>query len=200
MKTTHPNICPCCGKQNCSCNCKQHGLLHAIESRRAVRKYKADAVKREDLDKILAAAAMAPSALNKQPWKFYVLQNAASIRQLSGEILKAADKLYHDLIMKMTAADPVFHGAPAVIFITGQKNDEWSAIDAGLCAQNLMLTAVSLGYDTCPIGFARMVENVPSYQLLNIPAGEQVELAITLGYGAESPQMPPRKKESVIYL
>src|SRR6478736_317301 len=136
METKSSKSCSCCGCENCTCNCKQKDTLTIIKTRRAVRKYKTDGIKKEDLDKILEAATYAPSALNRQPWKFYVLQDALKIKRLSEEILNVADKMYHDLIIKMTECEPVFHGAPAVIFVSCEKNDEWSPIDAGLCAQN----------------------------------------------------------------
>jgi len=175
-------------------------VLCAIYARRAVRKYKTTPVDAAELDHILRAAAMAPSGMNTQPWRFYVLRDPAQIQIFSQEILKVADKLYHELLVKMHGDDPVFHGAPVVIFISGARNDEWSPIDIGLCAQNLMLAAKSLGYDTCPVGFARMVGNTTVYKQLGVPDSERIELAVVLGYGNEQPEVHPRKENTITYL
>ena len=48
-----------------------------ILKRRSIRKFKADAVGRERLEKLLEAARWAPSAGNLQPWGFGVVTSAA---------------------------------------------------------------------------------------------------------------------------
>lgn len=48
-------------------------IIENIYHRRAVRKYKDLAVDRDVIDEIIMAGKMAPSAMNRQPWKFYVL-------------------------------------------------------------------------------------------------------------------------------
>ena len=50
-------------------------VLEAIETRRSVRKYKPEAIPEGDLKKILEAAHIAPSAGNKQPWRFVVVRD-----------------------------------------------------------------------------------------------------------------------------
>jgi nitroreductase len=94
----------------------------------------------------------------------------------------------------------VFHGAPVVVFITGPRNDEWAALDIGMCSQNIMLAAVSLGLDTCPVGLGKFAALSKNYPRLNIPASEQIYLSIVLGYGDETPVMHERKKDNVFYI
>ncbi|WP_431215137.1 nitroreductase family protein [Puia sp. P3] len=65
--------------------------------------------------------------------------------------------------------DPVFHGAPVVIFITAPRDNEWAPLDIGMCAQNIMLSAQSLGLSSCPVGFGKYVENTPAYDRMLIP-------------------------------
>lgn len=48
-------------------------LIEAIQSRRSIRAYKPDPVKKETIAEILAIAARAPSSMNTQPWKISVL-------------------------------------------------------------------------------------------------------------------------------
>ena len=55
-------------------------VLKTIYERRAVRKYKHVTVARELIDMLLDAGRMAPSAMNKQPWKFYVLTDQKKIK------------------------------------------------------------------------------------------------------------------------
>lgn len=194
--------------------------LKVIYERRAIRKFIDKPVKKEDVEQLLDAARMAPSAINKQPWKFYVLTKKETIQNYSKEITKAAKMgilkiglkevvktLIHpgnfhlkDGLDFFKADDPIFHGAPVVIFITSPKNNEWAALDIGMCSQNIMLAAKSLGLDSCPVGLAKFVEQSSIYPELNIPKSEQVNLAIVIGYGDETPNVHERIKNNAVYL
>jgi nitroreductase len=193
-------------------------VLKVIYERRAVRKFKGKSVDESLIQQVLDAGRMAPSAINRQPWKFYVLTNRESIKLYSKEIAKSAAvnliKSGIKNIMKTTVdalhmsrkmdflkgEDPVFHGAPVVIFMVSPKDNEWAALDIGMCSQNIMLAAKSLGLDTCPVGLAKYVEQTNLYAQLNIPASEQVNLAIILGYGDEDPAIHERKKDNVVFI
>ena len=100
----------------------------------------------------------------------------------------------------MNAEDPVFHGAPVVIFITSKKDNEWAALDIGMCSQNIMLAAKSIGLDSCPVGMGKYIDQTKIYSRLNIPESEHVHLAIIIGYGNESPEVKERIKNNLIYI
>ena len=46
--------------------------MNEIKNRRSIRRYKTEAVDQKDLELILQAGIYAPSAKNRQPWKYYV--------------------------------------------------------------------------------------------------------------------------------
>src|SRR3990172_922371 len=48
-------------------------LLEIIRSRRSIRRYRPDLVPRGTIDRLLEAAAWAPSAHNRQPWRFAII-------------------------------------------------------------------------------------------------------------------------------
>lgn len=73
-------------------------------------------------------------------------------------------------------------------------------MDVGMCAQNIMLAAKSLGLDTCPVGFAKFINETSDYSTLNIPDSEEMLIAIVLGYGDEKPQMHKRAEHTTVYL
>ena len=56
-------------------------VLDAIETRRSVRKFKTEEIPEEDLMKILEAGRLAPSAGNRQPWRFVVVRDAGTVKQ-----------------------------------------------------------------------------------------------------------------------
>ncbi len=192
--------------------------LTTIYERRAIRKYKNKPVERKLIEDIIDAGRMAPSAINKQPWKFYVLTDKGNIKLFSKEISKAAFKGAAKTGIKQIAKsamgllhfsnglnfleteDPIFHGAPVVIFITAPKDSMWAGLDIGVCAQNMMLAAKSLGLDSCPIGLGRYVEQTKLFSRLNVPKSDSVQLAIIFGYGDENPAPHERVKNNVTYI
>lgn len=192
--------------------------LRTIYERRAVRKFKKKPVEPELIETIIDAGRMAPSAINQQSWKFYVITDKALIDSFSREIVSVTLKGFAKSRIKNIAStashllhfahgfdfhalkDPVFHGAPAVIFITGPKDNEWAHLDIGMCAQNMMLAAKSMGLDSCPIGFAKYVQKTKLYPKLEVPDDEEVIIAVILGYGDESTAKHERKKNNIIYI
>lgn len=192
--------------------------LKTIFERRAVRKYRSDMIEEDILDKILAAGRMAPSAMNRQPWKFYVATHGDTIASFSGAIKKVIPKvmlketlkhpvttvktIVHELphVIHTDSTDPVFHGAPVVVFITAPKDNEWAVLDIGMCAQNMMLAAKSMGVDSCPVGLAKFIEQTPVFHKLEVPDGEAVQLAVILGYGTEKPEPQPRAQHNIIFI
>jgi nitroreductase len=192
--------------------------INTIYQRRAVRKYKDESIERNIIEQILDAGRMAPSAINNQPWKFYILTSKKDIKAFSKEITKAAVTEIAKLCIKgviktasdllhfsqgadvLKMQDPIFHSAPVVIFITSSRNNEWAGLDIGMCSQNIMLAAKSLGLDTCPVGLGKFVEQTELYSTMNVPKSEQVNLAIILGYGDESREPEEVMKNNAVFL
>jgi nitroreductase len=197
---------------------KNTATIKTIYERRAVRKYKELPVSRVIIEKILDAGRMAPSAMNEQPWRFYILTDKVTIKSFSKEIAKIGIRKVIKgglkQVMQMVAGllhfsfgsgilkngDRIFYGAPVVIFISAPRDNEWAALDTGMCAQNMMLAAKSLGLDSCPIGFAKSVEQTNTYSRLQAPPSQQVHLAIIVGYGNETPEVHKRKKDNAFFI
>ncbi|OJW56459.1 MAG: hypothetical protein BGO55_26590 [Sphingobacteriales bacterium 50-39] len=192
-----------------------------IYERRAVRKYKDIPVERALIEQLLDAGRMAPSAMNRQPWRFYILNDKETIRAFSKEIaviafkdvlhsgkagLRQAKKIVSDLLSFSHGIDlhqlkdPVFYGAPVVIFITAPRGNEWAPLDIGMCSQNIMLAAKSHGLDSCPVGFGKYVEKTKIFTRLQVPPSEQVQLAIILGYGDETPEVHKRIQDNILFI
>jgi nitroreductase len=194
-----------------------NNTLRLIYERRSIRKYKDIPVERVLIERVIDAGRMAPSAINLQPWKFYVLTKHEDISLFSKEIrhsmikgiiksgLKNSVKRAKDFLHfphKMNflkEADPVFHGAPTVILISAPSDSEWASIDIGMCSQNIMLAAKSLGLATCPIGMVKY-GSAETFSKLNVPVNEQIRLAITLGYGDENPEVAARIKTNLTFI
>ena len=115
---------------------------HAIRARRSIRKFKPDAsVSRADVEKMLEAAMMAPSAINSRPWEFFVAEGEAKER------LREAHP--YAQMLKTAALAIVVCGRPDLQ--EGKCAPFWPE-DCGAAIQNLLLQAVDLGYGTCWCG------------------------------------------------
>ena len=71
--------------------------LTAISTRRSVRAYRPDPIPDEVLKKIMTAALMAPSADDLQPWFFALLKSQGAIRDLTGILRPAPERLKEHL-------------------------------------------------------------------------------------------------------
>jgi nitroreductase len=152
-------------------------LLELIKTRRSIRKYKGKEVSKELIMKVLEAGSWAPSASNNQPWRFVVVSDI-------------------DLIKKIGASSTVIgvinrfvETAPVIVVIFSQAHHRWVDLDCGICAQNIMLEAHSLGLGTCFIGAFRR-NNIKN--ILGIPEKARIIGLITLGYTGEEEQPTPR--------
>jgi nitroreductase len=160
----------------------------SIEERRSIRKYKSTAVEQDKLDKILESARIAPSAANRQEWKFLVVKNEETRKNL----VEACNG------QKMVGEAPVLIAACSTeserIMPCGQYA---YTVDLSIALSFMILQATELGLGTCWLGAynEKMVKNI-----LDIPGDIRVVGMITLGHPDEKPDPRPRKtiKEVVI--
>ncbi|HXP05660.1 MAG TPA: nitroreductase [Stellaceae bacterium] len=176
-------------------------IIEAIYHRRSVRDYKADAVPREVIDALIAAAVHAPSAMNLQPWSFLAIEGR-------DPLLQYAERAKRHLVETMLPGSPlsqyreqlldpafdIFYGAPAMIVIAATSDAAQSAEDCCMAAQNLMLTAYGMGLGTCCIGFARPWLNLDDTKSeLSIPEPYVPIAPIIVGYPRRAVPRVPRK-------
>lgn len=149
--------------------------MDAIRSRRSVRNYRPDRVPRDVIERLLEAATWAPSAHNKQPWKFAVISEDAALR---GKV--AALSKYGEWISKAPCLILVYLDKSSLderIYNCAAKHHE--AI--GSAIQNLMLAAGEEGLGTCWIGeIARAA--APLGELLGTAQRLEFVALLTVGY------------------
>src|SRR5207244_1763872 len=69
------------------------GIYEAMRERRSVRRFKSDPVSREIVTSLIEAAITAPSASNKQPWRFLVVEDRARIEKMAAAVREATAKV-----------------------------------------------------------------------------------------------------------
>jgi nitroreductase len=157
-------------------------VLETIRIRRSIRKYRPEPIPREKLEMIMEAARLAPSASNRQPWNFVVVQD----RERKKALAKAAND-------QTFLAD-----AGAVVVAVGdpERSARWHQKDTMIALEHMVLAATALGYGTCWIG-AFDEDEVKS--LLKIPAKMKVVALLPIGVPDEKPAATQRKELSEIF-
>jgi len=154
-------------------------MIEAIENRRSIRKFNPEKpVTREQLNRLLEAAMMAPSACNSRPWEFI----AVTKREVLDEIVRVHP--YAGMCATATAAI-------IVVAIPQTKNvpEGYFPQDCGAATQNILLEAASLGLGTCWCGVYPRDELIPSIRkIFNISEPKIPFNVIAIGTPAEAPQ------------
>jgi nitroreductase len=95
----------------------------------------------------------------------------------------------------------VFHHAPTLIIVAADRNNPYSAVDCGLLAENILLSAAALGLGTCIIGNMSAPLNAPGTEALRdelrLPNSHHVVFGIALGYKNEAPVAKTRDLSKV---
>ncbi len=181
-------------------------LLRALRERRSVRRYTAEPVAREQLLQLLEIAGWAPSAHNRQPWRFAVLQSLGVKQKLAaamGDRLRA-DRLADGDDPALVAQDTErsrarIVEAPAVIVacMTVAEMDPYTddrrtaaegmmAVQStAMAVQNLLLAAHAGGLGACWMCAPLFCQDTVA-AVLQLPASWQPQALITVGHPASN--------------
>lgn len=116
-------------------------ILELSQMRFSARKYTAEPVEKEDLDYIMECVRLAPSACNKQPWKFVIVQSEEAKKKL----WQAYDREW-------------FRSAPTYVVCMKNNSSCWTRpedkkqhgdIDVAIATEHLCLAAAERGLGTC---------------------------------------------------
>lgn len=169
-------------------------VLKKMQTRRSVRKFKADMVPREVIDQIIEAGTYAASGMNKQPAIIVAVTNK-----------EMRDKLSHMNAKVMGAETDPFYGAPVVLIVLADKASRTYVYDGSLVMGNLMLAAHELGVSSCWIHRAKeefeTEEGKEILKSLGIEGEYEGIGHCILGYvDGEEPAAPERKENRVYYI
>ena len=170
----------------------------AILSRRSVRKYQTKDVPKEIIEDIILAGKSAPTAMNRQEIKFYVIANdIKKIQSIGAKVMENRAKAgksggwMEEYKKKYGVEDVIFYDAPCMIALVADKNENereqyWHHMDAGIATGNILTMATSYGIGTVPIGIANFLNQ--EAVLEGIGADKEKEhllLVISFGYPVE---------------
>ena len=153
------------------------------ERRRSVRAYKPDDVPDDLLQQVLEAGRLAPSACNKQPWRFIVVRSETGRRALGAAYAREwfwkAPVVIAVCILPGEARTRSFDG----------KN--YAMVDGALAKDHLQLAAAELGLGTCWIG---AFDPAAAREILNLPDGVEILGMTPLGFPDAEPNPRVRSR------
>lgn len=168
-------------------------FTEVVKNRYSCKKYDEKQISAEQLDAVLQAGRLAPTAKNLQGQRIYVVQSAEGLAKI--------DEL-----------TPCRYGAPTVLVVAFDKNSVFvypgeeansGVEDASIVATHMMLAATNTGVDSCWLNFFDPAAVAKAFDL---PENEQVLMLLDLGFAAEGfaplPNHTSRKplEETVKYL
>ncbi len=169
-------------------------ILTLMKSRRSIRKFKPDAVKKEDLEQIIEAGLYAPSGMNRQATKIIAVTN----KDLRDKISEANRKIGG----WKEGFDP-FYGAPAILIVLADATVPTREYDGSLVMENLMLAATSLGLGNIWIHRAKEEFETDEFKSLLAELGIEGEWEgighVAIGYADEEPVASERKPDRVYW-
>ncbi|MFC1501692.1 nitroreductase family protein [Elusimicrobiota bacterium] len=194
-------------------------FLHVLKTRRSIRKFLSDEVPRQDIERIIEAASLAPSGTNLQNWHFIVIRS----KQVKQDMMDAIDKKLHEemqMISSPTAKKSYkaysqyykfFGQAPVTVAVIrkpykplnlrimsryniNKKDASRSGVQSVAAAiQNLILMAHVLGYGTCWMT-GPLIAKTYIEEILNVEKNSHLLALIPIGKYTKIPSPTPRKK------
>lgn len=197
-------------------------IYNLMKTRRSVRRFRPEAPGREILERLIEAAVTAPSASNKQPWRFLIVTSREVIGRLAAAVREATDRIashveedcregfvaYGDYFSRFESAPVVIVPLYRDLTLLSNMIDDGigredrerislmetnsGIIGAALAMQNLLLMAHSLG-----LGASGMTGPLVALgrlrEILEVPGSWQVAAFIPVGFPGETPPPTPRK-------
>ena len=162
-------------------------MLEGIYSRRSIRHYTDEPVKKDDLLEIIKAGRWAPSGLNNQPWRFAIV----------------TDKDIRFKMAELTKYRKIIENAPACIAVFVDKDAMYNDVKdhqaMGACLQNMLLAAHALGLGAVWLG--EILKSADEVRAL-LELSESIDLMAVdaVGHPASDGKTPSRKDISEVLL
>ena len=163
-------------------------FLNLSMKRRSVRWFQDKKVPHEDVDKALQAAALAPSACNRQPFKYRIFDDPEIVKTIAN--IPFGTSGYADNL-------------PMVIVVTGDLSDYFSSRDRHTIYVDSSLSVMAFIYALETLGLSSVAINWPDFGLLeskmkkklNLKTYERPIILLGVGYARDDGMIPYSKKK-----
>ena len=188
--------CKCnCDKETITTNDNETTMNNAIETlmtRTSIRSFTDRPVSADTIEMLLRAGMAAPTAVNKQPWHFVVINDRAKLDELGGNGRQS------QMWQESTLAIAVCGNMEKAL--EGPAQAFWIQ-DCSAATENILLAAHALGLGAVWTGCYPMEERMANVsQVLNLPENIVPLCVIVMGYPNEQPEPKDKwKPENVSY-
>ena len=156
-------------------------FIELARKRYSCRNYQPTRVEQEKLDYIMECVRLAPSAVNRQPWRFRIISSEEDKRKLC-----------------QCYSREWFTTAPVIIIASILHDEEWvrsdgkhhGDIDIAIAVEHLCLAAAEQGVGTC---WVCNFDSKRCKDLFGLDGNEEAAVLIPLGYPADEPMEKKRK-------
>ncbi len=176
-------------------------LKETIKKRRSIRKFKNTDISKEIIEDLIECARIAPSAKNRQNWKFLIVKENTK-NEIADIMLEKEKKSKVSLERKIYNANSsvkatanIMKEAPILILVLKQYENNWTIGDSlsiGGAIEHICLRATDLGLGSLWIRDIVYTQK----EIAELVGHKDMELisAISIGYPNENPRQRPRKK------
>ncbi len=178
-------------------------LWEALRNRRSCRAFAPTPVENEKLEMVLEAGRWAPSAVNKQPWRFTVIKNEEVKKRIRDSCRKTVETLHKLSGWKWLGRYTVdfLVQAPVVIAVTADPEDagadkflpgrgETYLMSCSAAIQNMLLAAHAAGLGSL---WYTLYDKEELKNVLSIPQNMDLVSLVLIGYPASPVNPVPRK-------
>jgi nitroreductase len=167
-------------------------ILENIYTRTSIRAYQDRPVEDQKVEQILRAAMSAPTAVNKQPWAFVVINQKEKLKQLADSLPYA--KMLHQAPLAIVVCGDLTKALP------GDGMTYWIQ-DASAATENLLLATHAVGLGAVWTGVFPIEERVKTVQrTLQMPDSIIPLCVVPIGYPAEKPSPKDKWNKSNIHM
>ncbi len=197
-------------------------LEELLRTRRSVRRFKAEPPADETIERVLELATLAPSASNKQPWRFFVVTRREIIERMAGAVRDAVQRVaahvpaesadafrsYGDYFTRFEDAPvvvvPIHRGHAVLSNLVAETVDSESLriihamerdsglVGTSLALMNLLLAAHDVGLGASAMTGPLLAEPALR-EILAVPESWGIVALVPMGLADESPRATERK-------
>ncbi len=199
-------------------------LKAAIEARTSIRIFSEEKVNMKDIREMVRLAGLAPSVNNYQPWRYIAITNKDMLNKMADAVSDKIEKLpsSHSIASKnvktqVTWFSTFFKDAPVLLALVTKPyetvletaveltHDEINTLrnypdiqSAGASIQNILLTAVDMGYGACWLS-GPMFARQEIEQMLNVKYPEKLLAFVVIGHSKSEhkPKAKPNLADSL---
>ena len=202
-------------------------ILELMQKRRSIRRFKPEVPPDDDILKLIEAAVAAPSATNRQPWRFLIAKKKKHF-DIIAEAVDKARRNYISLISPDYRSEfsnyslhfmsfqnapililPIYRAFQGISALVKEKSPKkgmaflrtyehnTALMGVSMAIQNILLMSESIGLGSCCMT-GPLIAGVEIEKGLQVPKGWQIAAVIAVGYPDEKPEHPGRKKLEMV--